>query len=167
MPVTGWTTRSASCADGEATAHLVRGHGTIGDLYDQVQDKMPGVAIGETGGNDVVLTAKLRPLATARRAPAHTADEIMTAIQSVFQRINEDVDFRRDFLELKTPNVSDDGVPDTDAADVPIVRIDAASKLQPREFIKIMHDVDGVKMPTIGWDNGNRNWIYEVIIFVK
>ena len=167
MPITGWVTESATCVDGEATAHLLRTHGTIGDLYDEVRNKMPGVVIGETGGSDVVLTAKLRPLAGSGRAPRHSADEIMTAVQSVFQRINGDVDFRRDFVELDIPHLGEGEVPDTDASDVPVVKIDSVSKLQPREFIKIMGDVDGVRIPMIRWDNRNRNWIYEVTIFVR
>ena len=167
QPIAGWVANSASCADGTATAHLLRNHGTIGDLYNEVGNKMPGVAIEETGGNDVILTARLRPLNGRTQIPIHSADEIMTAVQSVFQRINEDVDFRRDFVELEIPEISEGEVPDTDASDVPVVKIDAVTKLQPREFIKIMNDLEGVRMPLVKWDNKNRNWIYEVIIFVK
>jgi hypothetical protein len=165
--ITGWVVESIACKDGEANAHLLRNHGTIGDLYSEVGKKMPKVSVDETGGNDVILTAKLRPLKTSAREPEFTSDEIMTAVQSVFQRIDEDVDFRRDFVELSLPEAGENEILDTSLADVPVVKIDAVSKLQPSEFIKIMSDVGSVEMPSVKWDNQNRNWIYEVIIYVK
>jgi hypothetical protein len=165
--VTGWVVDSISCKDGEANAHLLRNHGTISDLYSEVRKKMPNVMVDETGGNDVILTAKLRPLETAPREPAFTSDQIMTAVQSVFQRIEENVDFRRDFEDLPIPELGENEVLDTDRSDVPVVKIDATSKLQPREFIKIMDDVGSIEMPSVKWDNQNRNWAYEVIIYVK
>jgi hypothetical protein len=91
----------------------------------------------------------------------------MTAVQSVFQRIEENVDFRRDFVELLIPEPGENEVLDTDRADVPAVKIDATSKLQPKEFIKIMSDVGSIEMPSVKWDNRNRSWVYEVIIYVK
>jgi hypothetical protein len=165
--ITGWVVDSISCRDGEANAHLLRNHGTIGDLYSEVRKKMPNVAVDETGGSDVILTAKLKPLETSRHEPAFTSDQVMTAVQSVFQRIEENVDFRRDFEDLPVPELGENEVPDTDRSDVPVVKIDATSKLQPREFIKIMDDVGSIGMPSVKWDNQNRNWAYEVIIYVK
>ena len=91
----------------------------------------------------------------------------MTAVQSVFQRINGDVDFRRDFSELSIPELGENEIPDTDMTDVPIVKIETASKLQPKEFIKILSDVGSIHIPSVKWDNRNRNWNYEVIIYVK
>lgn len=165
--ITGWIADSVVCADGEANAHLLRDHGTIGDLYGEVAQKMPGVSINETGGNDVILSAKLKTLAMSEQPPSYSADEIMTAVQSVFQRINGDVDFRRDFSELSIPELGENEIPDTDMTDVPIVKIETASKLQPKEFIKILSDVGSIHIPSVKWDNRNRNWNYEVIIYVK
>jgi hypothetical protein len=128
---------------------------------------MPGVSVNETGGSDVILTARLRPLKTFSRPPEFTMDQVMTAVQSVFQRIDEPVDFRRDFAELQIPEMGESEVPDMSATDVPVVKIDASSKLQPLEFIKIMNGVGPVQMPSIKWDNRNRTWIYEAVIYVK
>ncbi|MDR2269097.1 MAG: type 4b pilus protein PilO2 [Rickettsiales bacterium] len=165
--IVGWVVDSVSCTDGEANAHLLRSYGIIGDLYDEVRKKMPGVKIDETGGNDVILSAKLKYLDTSVRAPLHAADEIMTAVQSVFQRLDEDVEFRRDFAELQIPELGGNEILDTDMTDVPIVKIEAASKMQPREFIKIINDVGPVRMPMIKWDNKSRTWHYDVVIYVK
>ena len=165
--ITGWAADTVACMDGEATAHLLRNHGTIGDLYSEVAQKMPGVSISETGGRDVILTARLKSLETSIQPPAYGADEIMTAVQSVFQRINEDIDFRRDFAELQIPKIGDGETLDTDMTDVGVVKIEASSKLQPMEFIKIMNDISSVHLTAVKWDNRGRNWNYDVVIYVK
>jgi len=165
--ITGWVVNSVTCRDGEASAHLLRNFGTIGDLYDEVIEKMPGVIIDETFGNDVILNARLRPLPRHRRSPEHTADEIMTAVQSTFQRINQDIDFRRDFIDLDVPEVGENEILDTYRVEVPVVKIETRSKLVPLEFIKIMDGIESIEMPVIRWDNQNRYWIYEVIIYVR
>jgi hypothetical protein len=165
--ITGWVVDSAVCVDGEANAHLLRNHGTIGGLRSDVAKKMPNVLVDETGGNDVILTAKLKALETSDNSPQHSADEIMTAVQSVFQQINEDVGFARDFAELKFPELGENEIYDTDMTEVPVVKIDASSKLQPLEFIKVLGDAGSVQIPLVKWDNRNRNWIYEVLIYVK
>ncbi|MDR1027171.1 MAG: type 4b pilus protein PilO2 [Rickettsiales bacterium] len=165
--ITGWVVESVVCAEIEAIAHLLRNYGTIGDLYDEVAAKMPGVLIDETGGSDVILTAKLRPLETADRAPEFSSDQIMTAVQSVFQKIDEPIDFMRDFVQLARPEPGENEVLDSDLTDAPVVRIEAVSKLQPKEFVKIMSDVPSVRIPMIKWDNGARNWIYTAVIYVK
>lgn len=165
--ITGWNVESVSCIDGEASAQLVRNFGTTGELYDEVQKIMPGVEVTETGGNDVILVARLRPLDPVRQIPEFDADQIMAAVQSVFQRINEDVTFRRDFMPIQIPELGENEAPSIDVTELPIVRIEATSKLQPMEFIKIMDDLAGVEIPLIKWDNQSRSWGYEVIIYVK
>jgi hypothetical protein len=165
--IVGWVVDSVVCIDGEANAHLLRDHGTIGVLRDEVAQKMPGVLVDETGGDDVILTAKLRPLETAERIPPHTGDEVMTAVQSAFQSINEDVGFSRDFVELSLPELGENEAYDSDVSDVPVVKIEAASKLQPSEFVKILAGAGSVQIPMVKWDNKIRSWIYEVMIYVK
>jgi hypothetical protein len=165
--ITGWTLVSVSCADEEATARLTRNYGTLDDLYNEVRRTMQTVKVNEIGGNDVVLTARLRPLEKFESKPESNADDVMTAMQSTFQRINADADFRRDFIELEMPALNDDEEIGVDMTDVPVVKIEAASKLQPLEFIKIMRDMSGVEMPKVFWDNANRTWTYDVVIFVK
>ena len=167
QPITGWVVNSVSCEPDVAVAHLMRNFGTIGDLFAGVQELMPNTSIQETGGSDVVLTAKLPPLELRLDAPAHSANEIMTAVQSVFQRIDAPVDFRREFYSLDLPMLGENEIFDIDIETVPIVKITVTTKLQPREFIKIMYDIHGIDMPLVKWDNRNRNWKYEVIIFVK
>ena len=167
QPIPGWAVDSVACKDGEASAHLLRSFGTIGDLYDAVIRLMPGVVVDETFGNDVILNARLRSLPTHRRPPEHTSDEIMTAVQSVFQRINQDVEFRRELVDLDIPETGENEILDTHRVDVPAVRIETKSKLSPLEFIKIMDGISSVEMPLIKWDNQNRDWIYEAVIYVK
>jgi hypothetical protein len=165
--IVGWVVDSVVCLDGEANAHLLRDHGTIGALRDEVAQKMPGVLVDETGGDDVILTAKLRPLETAARIPPFTGDEIMTSVQSAFQSINEDVGFSRDFVELNLPELGENEAYDSDVSDVPVVKIDATSKLQPSEFIKILDGAVSVRIPMVKWDNKIRSWVYEAMIYVK
>jgi hypothetical protein len=167
QPITGWVIDSITCLDGEANAHLKRNYGTIGDLYEEVSAKMPKARVDETGSNDVVLTAGLRPLGKTGQEPQYDADQIMTAIQSVFQRIDVDVDFRRDFAELAIPELGENEVLDTDWRDVPIVKIEATVKLEPMEFMKIMNDVSSVSLETVKWESRGRNWIYDIVIYVK
>ena len=165
--ITGWVSETVVCADGEVNAHLLRNHGTIGDLYDEVFKKMPGAKVNETLGNDVIISAKLKKLDVVSKSPQFTADEIMTAVQSVFQKINEDVDFSRDYAELTIPKTKKNEVLDTDKTDFPIVKILSTSKIEPREFIKIMNDVGSARLASVKWDNTNRTWNYDVVIYVK
>jgi hypothetical protein len=167
QPITGWVVDKVSCMDGEANAHLLRNHGTIGDLKNEVLKKMPGVIVGESAGDDAILTAKLKRLNMEQKTPQFSSDEIMTAVQSIFQSINGDVDFRRDFVDLDIPQLGDNEILDTDLKDVPVVMISATSKLEPREFIKIMNDVGSIQMSSVNWDNTNRKWSYDIVIYVK
>ena len=165
--ITGWVVNSITCEKKIAHAHLIRSFGTIGDLYGTVANIMPSVRVNETGGSDVILSANLPPLATRYDAPAHTASEIMTAVKSVFQRINDQIEFRRELYDLNIPDISEDEVLDTSLRSVPMVQLAVTTKLQPREFIKIMDDIQGIEMPVVKWDAGARDWIYDVRIFVK
>ena len=167
QPIVGWNLDSAVCIDGEASAHLLRDHGTISDLYDEVAKKMIGTRVDETGGDDVILTAKLKSIATKTKVPKYSADDIMPAVQSVFQRINENVDFRKEYINLDIPELGENEVLDTDKRDVPVVRIQDTTKLEPKEFVKILDGVDSAQISVIKWDNKSRNWNYEVDIFVK
>jgi len=165
--VTGWVVNSITCEQQFAHAHLIRNFGTIGDLYGEVMAKMPNVSIDETGGTDVILSAKLPPLDLRGDPPGHTADQIMTAVQSVFQRINDTIDFKREFHDLDIPPLGENEILNTEKRSVPIVQINVTTKLQPREFIKIMDDMRGIDMPVIKWDAKSRSWVYEVRIFVE
>jgi len=163
----GWVVDSVECGTGEARARLIRNFGTVDGLRAEVSQKMRGATVEEVGTGEAVLHARLRPLETSRTNPAYDVAEAEAALKSIFQKINADVDVRRDAVRLKLPPLGDNQIYDTDKTEVPAIRAHVELKLSPLEMAPVLKRLGAVEFVLIKWDNRARSWAYDMTVYVR
>lgn len=146
--IPGWTVVSAGCELDIARASFSRGRGNIAAFFAVVENKMPDAEWEQVTSDLITGAAALDMLEPAPQDEEMPADEVLSAIESNFQSINMPADIHND------PSKG-------------LIRVAAASKFTPMEFIRIFDGISCVDLEAAKWDNGKREWNYEVAVYVK
>ncbi len=157
----GWVVLETECTRGQIIARIRRDYGTITDLYNEVENVMPGIQVKQTSDTDVNLFATLEKVSTKKTTPVENSEQTRREITALFQKMNMAVSMsvkQETIIHPKNQNLT---------KQVQFILVSAESKLSPMEFVKIFEPFASVEFSVIKWDNKKQSWIYEEKIYVK
>ena len=158
QPIPGWNQVNVVCGETHVNAEFKRSFGTLAEFYAVANELMPGVWVQEIDEDLIRVRARLPELGVESSQDERGAETIVRDITSAFQGIDTTID---------TEIVVDTLTNGVDVATVNVVEIAVASKLTPRQFMRVFDGFDGVYMMQASWNVRSRMWNYEVIIYAK
>lgn len=164
--VPGWDLRDSICIEKNMKSAWKRGYGTAGWIfeaqrYGNLQKEMK-LSAENSAYNIVTGTIDIPAIKHLNQTPTLTKEEIQKKLNDIFQSLKL-ATFK---LNNGKTTVKDPNNPSY-IKDYPYTSFsftDAAYRL-PLDWVKLLGDINSIEFTSIKWDNTNRRWTYDGIVY--